>query len=42
MVGSFLARLCGKRVCEDGEGLVLWAKTKNDKFLIKSLYNTLE
>ena len=41
-VESFLVRLSGKRVYGDMEDAVPWVETKRGKFLVKSLYSTLE
>ena len=42
MVEGFLVTLQRKRVITDLEDRVLWKKTKDGKFSIKSLYGALE
>ena len=38
----FFLRLQGKRVCSDVEDQVVWAKSKDGRFSVKSLYKALE
>ena len=38
----FLLRLQGRRVYSDVEDQVVWTKSKNGRFSVKSLYKALE
>ena len=38
----FLACLHERRMCRHAKDIMLWTPTKSGKFIVNSLYNTLE
>ena len=42
LFGAFFQRLQGRMVCRNVYDQVVWIKSKDDKFIVKSLYEALE